>query len=1596
MATSLGRLVLDMAANAAGFERDMQRISKSAKKELTAVNRQLRFAERDLDQARGKVNRLAGAMGALGAVAIAGVGREFRKFAQEANALDKVSQTVSLTVEELQELRFAAEQAAGVSANTLDMAMQRFSRRVGEAANDTGELNTVVKELGVQLRNADGSVKSQTELLQVFANEIKNAGSEQEQLRIAFKLFDSEGAKMVTLMRQGGDALQEYVEQARRAGGVMSGETVEATVRFNDALNILSENIKGLRNQFFGGLIGPLSEFAEWLATTEEGQRLFNESLVEIGKTAKTLGAVIGGIFVARLAAATAAMVAAEIRVARLTAAQLGLRGATITTTTAVTVFGRAVSVMTGPIGIAIGVLGTLYLGYQSVKEAAETAGVSMDDFGRGAETTAEKVARLTGNMEELNRIQRRNAFMEMREEALELRRSIIEIDREIEQVRQGQEESGFLDPALIELQAARESMMGELNLLIDGLNDLNEAGEQSGGGVKKAGDEAGGAANQFDTLLDRVTAANKSIQAGIALPQEYAQAMQSLAGSLVQAATGLQIFNDEAGQQSGDGIFPDFGVLDTALEALEDMNAEMQEMAALEWDFENIADSFHPLSQMMRQLGDQIAVIDENLNRGLITEAQAGMSKVGASANAAFSAMMAGVDQTSSEYKKLERAQQITNVALGIAAILQQGMGDPYTAIPRMIAMAAMVASLGVDAGGISGGSASQRRQDTQGTGTVLGDSEAKSESISNAVETTADATSKLVGIQRGMAHSIEQLQQGLTGAAGMVARGASDVDIPNLNLGSSDWGFTSTKLADEGIALLGGAIAEMTEGAVAQAFNETRKSNLFSTSYKKHFGELDDAFNDQLNLIFGSMIDTVTEAGQALGIPLDDIQSRIEAFEVAALEISLKDLDAEEQQAELSAVFSRIFDDFAAAVIPFAGQFQQIGEGMGETLVRVATSVQVAEEAVHRLGLNISDNLGPERMAQVSVGLVEAAGGIESFISDMENFMSTFAPEAHQFAVAQSDITRALEQMNMELPESREGFWQLIQTIDGTTEAGQRQIATLLGLADAADTYYSAVEEIEQEREGLERRLMELNGQTAAIRELELEALDESNRALQKRIWALEDEAKLADLMSGVGEDIASLVMSSERLSFHRINQEFRETYEQAQRLGASERELNLIRWRHTLQMRQMASELEASIVSMLEEFQGVDSSFESVGSSAASAASSMQGLADSIRDTIISIQGSDTGTLNPVGQRDFLQEQFDIAMAAGDFGQANQIASQLAQSIRRVGASGEDADARIEQLLADLAEMEDQARQAEPPTSAQVSGIASSASSIEQDAMRQIELASQMIDKIGLLAAISGEAPLEIAERLGVPMEELIGTMLDVEQFGVDQVSQLGAIADQLGVGLDDLGAVIGVNIGTLDDSMSLLNTAFRETLGDLPPEIADPLLEALDLVEDSGNTTELENLVDDLSPSIRDELTPFFDGIDPTNYMSDQLEEQKEITRWTMAGAQASEAMKGIMEKVRLNMQAQNDEIGIPSYQTGTSYVPQDGPAYLHRGEAVLTAQENRERGRSDDRATVAAIRDMQKQLAARMDAQEREMRRRNDLLEREERRRRTTI
>jgi hypothetical protein len=103
---------------------------------------------------RTGIRTLGGAL--AGVTTVGGLAALVNRSISAADAIGKTADKIGVGVEALQELRFAAK-ASGVEQQTLDMALQRFTRRAAEAAQGTGEAKDALAQLGITLRSQDGS-----------------------------------------------------------------------------------------------------------------------------------------------------------------------------------------------------------------------------------------------------------------------------------------------------------------------------------------------------------------------------------------------------------------------------------------------------------------------------------------------------------------------------------------------------------------------------------------------------------------------------------------------------------------------------------------------------------------------------------------------------------------------------------------------------------------------------------------------------------------------------------------------------------------------------------------------------------------------------------------------------------------------------------------------------------------------------------------------------------------------------------------------------------------------------------------------------------------------------------------------------------------------------------------------------------------------------------------------------------------------------------------------------------------------------------------------------------------------------------------------
>lgn len=538
--------------------------------------------------------------------------------------------------------------------------------------------------------------------------------------------------------------------------------------------------------------------------------------------------------------------------------------------------------------------------------------------------------------------------------------------------------------------------------------------------------------------------------------------------------------------------------------------------------------------------------------------------------------------DEGSKEAAAFQIAQSSLALVEGTRAILTAGTGDPYTAIPRMIAVGAMVSSLlsniGIAFGGTSGSSEAPEYTNpnwNNGTGTVLGDSEAQSNSIKNSLDILEDFAKPQFQVLTSMDRYLANISNALSGVSKLMIRNeefalgggftAYDSGWQNnfkynekfdnmlhkvalgeiglveklpgfLNLSSimsglvnkiagSLFGKTSVSqtLTDSGIQFHAQSLAAALDGISASAYQTVlttvSKKSLFkkstSHSYATYFQGLENETTRQFTLVLNNLYDTVLTAGVALDSLEEDTAKKLSNFVVNLGAVSLKGLSSAQIQEKITAVFSSLGDNLAAHAFPDLYAFQAIGEGMFETLTRVATGMEEAGYYIDRLGNKYQDlkytdienkqgNVGFEALLQsiakveeatyplnnnlfqiianlnstteelygaysildelrdrliylnheaqgLSYSMIKGASSVEALQSGFKDFFDNFLSEDEQLTYNTQQLIEQFNSLNFALPTSKEGFRALLDGIDLTTDSGQELYGRLIILSQS-----------------------------------------------------------------------------------------------------------------------------------------------------------------------------------------------------------------------------------------------------------------------------------------------------------------------------------------------------------------------------------------------------------------------------------------------------------------------------------------------------------------------------------------------------------------
>ena len=196
--------------------------------------------------------------------------RDFREIAQGLDKIAKTSQRIGTGVQALRELHFAAK-LSGVDVRTLNMALQRMTRRIGEIARmNRGELIPALESLNISVEEFIG--KRPEEQFEIVADVLAGTADSAERLALGFKFFDAEGTAALQMIGGGAEGLRAMRSEFRELAGTLDDLDFKNIQDMNDAFTRLGAVWRGIKEQILvdfapiiTGIVGKLKDLFGWV-----------------------------------------------------------------------------------------------------------------------------------------------------------------------------------------------------------------------------------------------------------------------------------------------------------------------------------------------------------------------------------------------------------------------------------------------------------------------------------------------------------------------------------------------------------------------------------------------------------------------------------------------------------------------------------------------------------------------------------------------------------------------------------------------------------------------------------------------------------------------------------------------------------------------------------------------------------------------------------------------------------------------------------------------------------------------------------------------------------------------------------------------------------------------------------------------------------------------------------------------------------------------------------------------------------------------------------------------------------------------------------
>ena len=272
--------------------------------------------------------------------------------------------------------------------------------------------------------------------------------------------------------------------------------------------------------------------------------------------------------------------------------------------------------------------------------------------------------------------------------------------------------------------------------------------------------------------------------------------------------------------------------------------------------------------------------------------------------------------------------------------------------------------------------------------------------------------------------------------------------------------WTAVGSKLFGSGYKTKDVGIQLGVENGVFDATQYTKqkkKKGLISGSNKTRYlsNELDEGTEDALGSAYNAKILGAMGMFSILGIKLSD--SVLDGLDMAATRISTKDKTPEAIQSEIEAWFVNLGDSAVSAInkATTAGLDGYTFAGLS-TFINNLVQVNAGFDLLNlkMLGMTVAGG-------KLAESLLIGIGGMEQFNTNGQKYYEAFFSDTEKADDTLAAVTKQFKEMGYTLPDTRDGFRALVESLDTTTEAGAAAALTLIKYSDVAAAKYAIVEQ-------------------------------------------------------------------------------------------------------------------------------------------------------------------------------------------------------------------------------------------------------------------------------------------------------------------------------------------------------------------------------------------------------------------------------------------------------------------------------------------------------------------------------------------------------